>query len=173
MELTSNTGIGMTDAMHAIRAETRRVIDESKGDLIAEQKIVLARLTTAELITDEEADTLLGLYKIGYEAGEGNGNVQRAFFESRDTYDKMAASGTASPVALVIASAAVGSFDLVEDSEGSPTIAVYARSYSQAGAAIGAGIGAYFGGALGAMIGGEIGGLIGGVVDEKKGKKKT
>lgn len=171
MEFPSNIGTGISDAMHAARAETRRVMDENKGDLVSEQKDVLARLTAADLITSQEASTLLGLYKIGYEAGEGKGNAQRAFFESRDVYSKMAASGKASPVALVIASAAVGSFDLSEDPNGSPTITVYKRSYGQSGAAIGAGIGAILGGPAGAILGGEIGGLIGGIVDEKKDQK--
>jgi hypothetical protein len=171
MEFIANAGTGMTDVMHAARVEARRVIDENKGDFVGEHKVLLARLTEAELITGDEANTLLELYRIGFEAGEEKGDPQRAFFESRELYGTMAASGKASPVALVIASAAVGSFDLSEDPKGSPTIAVYKRSYGQSGAAIGAGIGAILGGPAGAVLGGEIGGLIGGIVDEKKGKK--
>jgi hypothetical protein len=171
MEFTPNPGTGMSDAMHAARAETRRIMAENKGDLVAEQKAVLARLTTAKLITDTEAKTLLSLYKIGFEAGEPKGNAQRAYFASRDIYSKLAVSGTASPVALVVASAAVGSFELVNDPKGSPTVVAFKRSYGQSGAAIGAGIGAILGGPAGAILGGEIGGLIGGIVDDKKDKK--
>ncbi|MDJ0349679.1 hypothetical protein [Cryobacterium sp. PH29-G1] len=171
MEFTPNPGTGMSDAMHAARTETRRIMAENKGDLVAEQKAVLARLTTAKLITDTEAKTLLALYKIGFDAGEPKGNPQRAYFESREVYSKLAVSGTASPVALVIASAAVGSFELVDDPKGPPTVVAFKRSYGQSGAAIGAGIGAILGGPAGAILGGEIGGLIGGIVDDKKDKK--
>jgi hypothetical protein len=170
METPSRTGTGLTDLMHAARVETRRVMDENKGDFIGDHRAILARLTAAELVTVEEADTLLGLYKLGFEAGEPKGDAQRAFFESRAIYTRMLAGGHASPVALVIASAAVGSFDVGEGSDGTPTVAVYRQSYGQAGAAIGAGLGALLGGPAGAVLGGEIGGLIGGIVDEKKGK---
>ncbi len=80
----------------------------------------------------------------------------------------MVVSGTASPVAMVVASAAVGSFNLSEGPDGAPVITVYRQSYGQAGAAIGAGIGALLGG----PAGGEVGSLIGGIFDDKKGKGK-
>lgn len=163
--------IGMTDLMQAARTEVRRVRGESKGDPLAEQKVVLQRLVSAELVTAEEAATLLRVYELGYLAGEGKGNAQDAFFETRRVYSSMAASGKASPVALVVASAAVGSYELSEGPDGSPVITVYKQSYGQALGSIGAGIGALLGGPGGAVLGGAIGGLLGGIVDDKKDKK--
>ncbi len=171
MDLVPAVGIGMTDLMHAARTEVRRVREESKGDPVAEQKAVLQRLVSAELVTADEAATLLRVYELGYRAGEGKGDAQRAFFETRKVYSSMAASGTASPVALVVASAAVGSYEVSEGPDGSPVITVYKQSYGQALGSIGAGIGALLGGPGGAVLGGAIGGLLGGIVDDKKDKK--
>jgi hypothetical protein len=79
----------------------------------------------------------------------------------------------ANSVALVIASAAVGSYDKSEEDDGSVVVTIARQSYGQADAAIGAGIGAILGGAAGGILGGEIGGFIGGIIDDKtKGKGK-
>ncbi|QUW17964.1 hypothetical protein [Agrococcus sp. Marseille-Q4369] len=165
--------IDIAGLMHAARAEARRVMEASKGDLISDHEAVLDRLQAAELIDGDEARTLLELYRIGFEAGEGKADAQRAFFESRSIYDRMAASGTTSPVALVVASAAVGSFEVSPGDDGSTTVAIARQSYGSSLAGIGAGIGAMIGGPAGGALGGAIGGLIGGIVDEKKDKKKT
>jgi hypothetical protein len=99
--------------------------------------------------------------------------IRKGVFESRDTYNKMAASVPANSVALVIASAAVGSYDKSEEDDGSVVVTIARQSYGQADAAIGAGIGAILGGAAGGILGGEIGGFIGGIIDDKtKGKGK-
>ena len=83
----------------------------------------------------------------------------------------MAANVPVNPVALIIASAAVGGFQISESDGGAMVVAIARQSYSQAGAAIGAGIGVIIGGAAGGVLGGEIGGLIGGIFDDKKNKK--
>ena len=140
---------------------------EHAGDFVGEHGALLARLRTANLITEEEAGVLLKMYQIGFDAGEPTGDPQRAFFASREIYAGMAASGTASPIALVVASTAVGAFELTENPAGAPEVTAFRRSYAQSGAAIGAGIGAMIGGPAGAVLGGEIGGLIGGIVDSK------
>ena len=85
---------------------------------------------------------------------------------------QLAASGKASPVALLVASATVGAFDVEADEEGAPTVVVYKFSYGPHLTAIGAGIGALIGGAAGGILGGEIGGFIGGIIDSKKDDKK-
>jgi hypothetical protein len=171
METPTYLGTDIAGMMHAARAEARRIMDANKGDLVSDHKAILDRLEAAELITDEEVETLLGLYKLGYEAGEGKGDPQRAFFQSRDIYDKLAAGGKASPVALVVASAAVGSFDVSVNPEGSTTVTIARVSYGSSLAGIGAGIGSLLGGPAGGVLGGAIGGLLGGIVDDKKGKK--
>ena len=83
-------------------------------------------------------------------------------------YSKLAASGKAGPVALVVASAAVGSFEISENPEGSTTVTIARVSYGSSRAGIGAGIGALLGGPAGGVLGGAIGGLIGGIVDGTK-----
>ncbi len=148
-------------------------MDANKGDLVAEYKEIQTRLIAAGLISAEEAEVLVQLYRTGFEAGEGKRDPQKAFFESRDAYDKMAACVPANPVALIVASAAVGSYEISEGADGSVVVAMARQSYSQAGAAIGAGIGVILGGAAGGGLGGELGGLIGGIIDDKtKGKGK-
>lgn len=171
MELSPSTVVGLPDLMHAGRVEARRVMAEHKGNYVAEHKVLLARLKATELISEKEAQTLLGLYKIGYEAGEPKGNAQRAYFETRDVYGKMLAGGEASPVALVIASVALGSFEVSEDPQGSTTVSIARVSYGSSLAAIGAGLGSLIGGAAGGVLGGAIGGFLGGIVDDKKDKK--
>jgi len=113
----------------------------------------------------------VNLYKLGYEAGEPKANAQRAYFQSRSIYSEMAASGQTSPVALVVASAAIGSFELNENDDGSTTVTIARTSFGSSLAGIGAGIGALLGGPAGGVLGGAIGGLLGGIVDDKKGKK--
>jgi hypothetical protein len=171
IEQPATVGLDIAGLMHAARAEARRVMEASKGDVVSDHEAILDRLQVAELITGDEARTLLDLYRIGVEAGEGKADAQRAFFESRSIYDRMAASGTASPVALIVASADVGSFEVAPGDDGSTTVTVARLSYGSSLAAIGAGIGAMLGGPAGGTLGGAIGGLLGGIVDEKKDKK--
>ncbi|MFE4949163.1 hypothetical protein ACFQ9V_03560 [Leifsonia sp. NPDC056665] len=170
MEKATYLGTDIAGMMHAARAEARRITDANKGDLVSDHKAILDRLEAADLITDEEVETLLALYKLGYEAGEKKTDPQRAYFESWEMYDTMAAGGKASPVALVVASAAVGSFEISVNPEGSTTVAIARVSYGSSLAGIGAGIGSLLGGPAGGVLGGAIGGLIGGIVDDKKSK---
>ena len=171
MKTQTYLGTDIAGMMQAARAEARRIMEANNGDLVADHKAILDRLEAAELITDEEVQTLLALYKLGFEAGEGKGDPQRAFFESREVYGKLAAGGKASPVALVVASAAVGSFDIAVNPEGTTTVTIAKVSYGSSLAGIGAGIGSLLGGPAGGVLGGAIGGLLGGIVDDKKGKK--
>jgi hypothetical protein len=174
MDKTMHTAIGMTEGMRAARAETRRIIDANKGDFVADQKDVLMRLHEADLITAEEVETLLAMYRHVMDASHDKGDVTRAYFGARDIHDKMAANLVTSPVALVVAGATLGAFEVEPDPDGggAPTVVVYRVSYGASLAGIGAGLGALLGGPLGASLGGQIGGLIGGIIDDKKGDKK-
>ncbi|MHA7178149.1 hypothetical protein ACX80D_16000 [Arthrobacter sp. Sr24] len=173
MELNPSLIVGLPDLMHAARAEAGRVMTEHKGDFVAEHQIVLARLSAAEVITDEEVEMLLLIYKLGYEAGEPKGDPQRAYFATRELYSKMLTSRKPSPVALVVASAALGSFEVSVNPEGSTTVSIARVSYGSSMAGIGAGLGTLLGGVAGGVLGGAIGGLLGGIVDDKKDKGKT
>ena len=172
MEIPAYAGTDIAGLMHAARAESRRVMAANKGDLVADHQVILDRLQKAGLITGDEAKTLIELYTLGYQAGEPKGDPQRAFFESRDLYDRLAASDAPSPVALVVASAAVGSFEVSQDPGGTTTVTIARQSYGSSLAGIGAGIGSLIGGPAGAVLGSAIGGLLGGIVDDKKDKKK-
>lgn len=171
MESTPAAIVGLPDLMHAVRMESRRVMAENKGDYVAEHMVVLGRLTAAGAVSGSEAATLLDLYKMGYEAGEPKGNAQKAYFETRNIYSRMLATEGTSPVALVLASAALGSFEVTECDDGGTTVSIARVSYGSSLAGIGAGIGSLLGGPAGGVLGGAIGGLLGGIVDDKKGKK--
>lgn len=171
METSTYFGTDIAGLMYAARTEARRISEANKGDLVSDHRAILDRLEAAELITDEEVKTLLSLYKLGFEAGEPKGDPHGAYFRSREIYNTLAASGKASPVALVVASAAVGSFEISEGSGGSTTVTIARMSYGSSLAGIGAGIGAIIGGPAGGALGGAIGGLLGGIVDDKKDKK--
>jgi len=171
MDTPTYLGTDIAGLMHAARAEARRITAANKGDMVSDHRAILDRLQTGGLITEAEGRTLLELYTIGYQAGEPKGDAQRAYFRTRDMYGELAATGTASPVALVVASAAVGSFELSENPDGSTTVTIARVSYGSSLAGIGAGIGAILGGPAGGALGGAIGGLIGGIVDDKKDKK--
>lgn len=176
MDVDLVAGVGLSELQHAARTEARRIIAESKGDNVRQMELILKRLEGPGLITGKESATLLKLYTMSHAAGAGKGSAHKAYFESRKQLDSMLAAGNASPIALTIASANVGSFDISDDGKGGTTITAYKINYAQHGAAIGAGIGSLIGGPMGGMLGGEIGGLVGSIVDEctddKKGKGK-
>lgn len=173
MEKAAHTVIGMTEGMRAARAETRRIIDANKGDFVAEQKEVLTRLHEADLISAEEVETLVQMYRHMVEASHDKGDVTRAYFSTREIHDRMAANLATSPVALVVAGATLGAFEVDPDPDGgAPTVTVYRISYGGALAGIGAGLGALLGGPGLGVLGGQIGGFLGGIIDDKKGDKK-
>ncbi|MEB0014761.1 hypothetical protein QN416_24505, partial [Glaciimonas sp. Cout2] len=66
MEAPTYLGTDIAGLMHAARAEARRIVEANKGDMISDHKAILDRLEAAELITDDEVQTLLGLYKLGF-----------------------------------------------------------------------------------------------------------
>lgn len=171
MESSTYLGTDIARLMLTGRSEARRIADAHKGHRVGDHKAILDRLQTGGLITGKEAQVLLDLCQVGYEAGKPKADVQRAYFQSRKMYSELAASGTASPVALVVTSAAVGSFEINENLEESTTVTTARASYGFSLAGVEAGIGALLGGSAGGVLGGAIGGLRGGIVDDKKDKK--
>lgn len=166
MELTPMIGVGVSDLQHAARAEADRIIKETKGDELAQSKLLIGRLRELNLITDAEVMAVSRLAEVGYEAGAGKRSPRKAYFESRDVYNRLLADGKASPVALVLASSAVGSYSITESPDGSDAV-VFAKSggsWAERGAAAGAAIGSIWG-PEGALVGGAVGGLVGEVVD--------
>ena len=164
MLLNPAIGIGAGDLQHAMRAEVERIISETKGDPLAQTKLLHRRMRELDLIEDPEVETLDRLAEISSEAASGKRSAQPAYFEARDLYNTMLASGKASPVALTIASSSVGSYTITESSDGTVVVARSNSDWEHRLTAAGALIGAYWGQG-GAAIGGTIGGLVGAVVD--------
>lgn len=167
VELRPLIGVGVSDLQHALRAEIERIIKETKGDALAQTKLLNGRLRELNLITDKEVEVVNRLAEVGHEAGAAKGDAREAYVESRDLYNSLLASGEASPVALVIASSAVGSYEMTLDPGGSGNV-VFKKSggdWEGRGAVAGAIIGSAWG-PMGAAIGGAVGGLVGHAVDE-------
>ena len=165
--LTPVIGVGASDLQHAVRAEVRRIMEETKGDPLAQSQLLTERLRDLRLITDPEVDVLNRLAEIGYKSGAAKGDAKGGYFQSRDLYNSLLASGRASPVALALASSAVGSYSITENPD-EPGGVIFKKSngawqdrLGKAGAVIGAAWGP-----MGAAIGGEIGGAVGAAVDE-------
>ena len=167
MELTPMIGVGVGDLQHAARAEIARIIKQTKGDELAQTKLLNGRLRELSLVSEAEVRVLNRLATIGHQAA-GKKSATGAYFESRDLYSKLLAGGEASPVALVLASSAVGSYSTTKSPDGSDNV-VYSKSsgdWEGRGAVAGAIIGGAIGGAAGAAIGGAVGGIVGHAVDE-------
>jgi hypothetical protein len=168
MEISPMIGVGAGDFQHAVAAEVERILKETKGDVLAQHKLLTGMLHERGLITDKEVEVVSRLAEVGHEAGAGKKSAKEGYFESRDLYNTLLASGEASPLALVIASSAVGSYEITEDPDGSGGV-IFAKTsgdWEGRGTKIGGLVGAYFGGVGGAALGGLIGGAVGHAVDK-------
>jgi hypothetical protein len=161
---------GMSDLMEATRTETRRIIEAAEGDPIREYELLLDKLASLQLINSDESKHLVRLYQRVVEAGDGKCPPAEAYFEARAHRDSMLADGHASPLAVTLASATVGSYGVTQGSDGGPVIVAYAKTFTGIGTAAGAIIGGLLGGGAGATIGGLVGGALGGIIDGKKSK---
>lgn len=160
-------GVGVSDLQHAVRAEARRIIKETKGDPRAQSQLLTERLRDLGLIADSEVDALKRLAELGHGSGGPKGDPKDAYFQSRDVYNSMLASGRASPVALVLASSAVGSYSMTDapDESGGVIFKKSNGAWEDRLGKTGAIVGAAWG-PMGAAIGGAIGGAVGAAVDE-------
>jgi plasmid stability protein len=158
-------GVGAGDLQHAVRAEVRRILKETEGDPLAQIKLLINRMHDLRLITDSDVDALNRLADLGNEAVRQKGDARGPYFESRDIYNKMLAGGESSPVAMVLASSAVGSFSISEDGDGAVVFAKASGEWEGRLGAAGAVIGSFWGPA-GAAAGAVIGSAVGAAVDE-------
>jgi len=167
---TPMIGVGVSDLQHAARAEVARITKETKGDALAQSKLLLGKLHELDLITDAEVASLSRMAEVGRAAGAEKMKAKDAYFEARDMYNGLLAGGKASPVALVLASSEVGSYTVAENGDGSGTVVMAKANdeWQNRGAAAGAIIGGAIGGAPGAAIGGAVGGIVGAIVDDCK-----
>lgn len=166
MELLPMIGVGVSDLQHAAQAEVERIIKETKGDPLAEMKLLLGMLRERNLINDKEVTALSQVATAGHQAGSGKKTAQAAYFEVRSLQNTLLATPGTSPVALTLASSAVGSYTITQGSGGGAV--VFAKSnggWEGRGAAAGAIIGSVWG-PLGGAVGGAVGGLVGHIVDE-------
>jgi hypothetical protein len=175
MELTQTIGVGVGDLQHAALAEARRVMREAKGDRGVAAALMMRRLAELGFISESEREVLVTMHQaddgtaLALKAG-GTGSTA-SYLEVRGMYDELLIKGGASPVALVLASGLVGSYEPVPSDDG--TTVMYAKSngnYEATLAAAGAVIGGVLGGGPGAALGGAIGGVLGKVVDDCRGK---
>jgi hypothetical protein len=168
LDIAPAIGVGVSDLQQAVRAEVDRISKETKGDELAQCKLLFGMLRERDLLTETEVTAMSRLAEVVHEVGAGKTSARDAYFESRDVYTKLLADGKASPAALVLASSAVGSYSIKEDPDGSGVVIFLANNgtWASRGAALGEAIGFAIGGATGALIGGEIGGAIGAAVDE-------
>lgn len=165
--LDSVIGVGVGDFQAAITSEIARINKETKGDALAQMKLLHRMLRDRNLLTEAEVRVMDKLATTGHRAA-GKENATDAYFQSRDLYNSLIIQGDASPVALVLAASAVGSYEPTKSSDGSGTV-VYKKSagdWEGRGKTLGAAVGAYFGGVAGAAIGAEIGGAVGHAVDK-------
>jgi hypothetical protein len=166
MELTPAIGVGVADLHHAARTEIARIVRTAQGDPLAEGRLLIRELGDRGLITESEVGTLSKLALIAHETGLDKRQPADAYLESRDLYATMLAAGGASPVALAIASSAVGSYEIAPAPGGGVAFAKKnGGAWESRGAAAGAIIGSSWG-PLGAAIGGAVGGVVGAAVDE-------
>jgi hypothetical protein len=156
-------GVGASDVQHAVRAEIARILKETRGDELAQSKLLTGMLRERRLIEDEEVEAVNRLAELSYEAGAGKRSATEAYVESRDVYNTLLTSGEPSPVALVLASSAVGSYSFTDDSDKSGAV-VFKKStgeWERRGAATGAIVGSIWG-----PVGAAVGGAVGAAVDE-------
>jgi hypothetical protein len=168
MVLTTVNGVGAGDLQHAVRSEVARILRETGGDALAQHKLLIGRLRELDLISEGELDALSRLAELGDQAaGAKGGGATDAYFESRDILNGLLADDDPSPVALSLASSAVGGYTITKDGDGSGTVVVAKTAGKWEGrlAAAGAVIGARWG-QDGAAVGAAIGGAVGAAVDE-------
>ena len=167
MELAPAIGVGAGDLQHVVRAEVRRILKATKGNEIAQIKLLLGMLQERGLVTAEEVKVLQRQAEVGVRAGAAKtGNANKAYAESRDLFNSILTSAKPSPVALAISSSAVGSYE-TEGADGSGNV-VYKKNsgaWQSRGTLIGAAVGGIWGPG-GAAVGGVIGGAVGEAVDE-------
>lgn len=131
------------------------------GDVLAQHKLLTAMLHDRGLISDQEVEVISKLDTLGHDST----NVQAGYFESRDRYN-------ASPLALVIASCAAGSYSFSENPVGSGTVVVAKASNDCENRSTKTGglVGLLTGGVVGAVLWAEIGGTVGHAVDKCLGR---
>jgi hypothetical protein len=167
-EMSPALGVGMGDLQLAASREINRLMREFDGDLQKMELHLITRMHDLELISEDEVGTLSKISEIGFASANDQIKPEKAYLQVRQIYDEMLASGKSSPVALVSASSAAGSYVAIEDDHGEPTI-VYKKKGSNNWegklASYGAVIGTVIGGAGGGLLGGAIGGIVGATVD--------
>ena len=144
LELTPMIGVGAGDVQHAVRAEVARVLKETKGNELAQSKLVIEMLRERGLLAAADVKVVSRLSQISHETSAGKRSAKEGYFESRELYNGMLARGKSSPVALALASSSVGSYTMTEDADGSGGV-VFAKAkqtWEDRGKLIGAGVGA-------------------------------
>jgi hypothetical protein len=165
-EFTPTFVFGVGEIGQAALEESRRIMRSAKGDRHEAGKLLLDKARELRWINEAEQRSIQRLLDLATIGGSGK-ETTAAYFEARKVHHEMLAEGKAGPVALALASSAVGAFEPVE----TPSGVIYRtsnRSYQSVLGTAGAIIGGALGGAPGAAIGGAVGGVIGTIVDDCK-----
>ena len=166
-EFTPTFGFGVGEIAQAALEESRRIMKSAKGDRREAGKLMLKKVQELGWINEAEQKRIEKLLELAMTGGSDTNKTTAAYFEARKVHHAMLAEGKTGPVALALASGAVGTFEPVE----TPTGVIYktnTRSYTGVLGGAGAIIGGALGGAPGAAIGGAIGTVIGTIVDDCK-----
>lgn len=169
MEAVRSIGLGVGDLQAAAVREAALIMKRAKGDRQVAAGLVLEKLAELDLVSKEELRALSQLSKLEFEAAAGKIEARDAYLKARELHSGLIATATTGPVALALSAGSVGSYESIEEQNGTQTV-VYKKSggnwqgtLAGAGAIIGGVLG---GGAGGAAIGGAVGGVVGKVVDE-------
>jgi hypothetical protein len=154
-------GIGVGDLQSAAARELARLLKEARGNRAKAVKSVLERLHALSIINDADLRSLTRMFELGFKAADANGSVARQYFDARQLYDEMLATGTSTSTALALAASSIGSYQTVSEGETGVIYKTSSTSYKQELAIAGAAIGGLFGQpAFGAIIGGTIGAIV-------------
>jgi hypothetical protein len=167
VEFTPTFGFGVGEVGQAALEESRRIMRSAKGDRREAGKLLLDKVRELGWINQPEQKSIQKLLELATTDGSDTKKTTSAYFEARKVHHAMLAEGKASPVALALASSAVGAFEPVE-TPGGVIYRTSRRSYQGVLGTAGAIIGGALGGAPGAAIGGAVGGVIGTIVDDCK-----
>jgi hypothetical protein len=166
-EFAPTFGFGAGEVAQAALAESRRIMRSAKGDRREAGKLLLNKVRELGWINEAEQRSIQELLDLAATTDASGKKTTTAYFEARKVHHAMLAEGKAGPVALALASGAVGAFEPVE-TPGGVIYKTNTHNYQQVLGGAGAMIGGALGGAPGAAIGGAIGTVIGTIVDDCK-----
>ena len=168
MDAVRSVGLVVGDLQAAVVREATLIMKRAMGDRQVAAGLVLEKLAELDLVSKEELRALSQLSKLEFEAAAGKIEAKDAYIKARELHSGLIATATTGPVALALSAGSVGSYQSIEEQNGTQTVVYKKSGGNWQGTLAGAGaiIGGVLGGVGGAAIGGAVGGVVGKVVDE-------